>query len=128
MCSPRRFKIRRARDCARNVRPSRAANNDPHPRAPGALALSLMRARDLKLNREKGKREVRPAESEFRKGSPGQGSGGAGRGKTQHPDSGVGLIDYDDFLQHLKFLTAARGFLVSGAIPVAVRGPALVRV
>ena len=32
---------RRARDCARNVRPSRAANNDPHPRAPGALALSL---------------------------------------------------------------------------------------
>src|SRR5713101_3331104 len=38
---PRRSKIRRARDCARNVRPSRAANNDPHPRAPGALALSL---------------------------------------------------------------------------------------
>ncbi len=38
---PSRSKIRRARDCARNVRPSRAANNDPHPRAPGALALSL---------------------------------------------------------------------------------------
>src|SRR6266851_5408668 len=47
--SPRRSKIRRARDCARNVRfsASRAANNDPHPRAPGALALSLKRARDL---------------------------------------------------------------------------------
>src|SRR5216683_1956642 len=38
---PRRSKIRRARDCARNVRPSRAANNGPHPRAPCALALSL---------------------------------------------------------------------------------------
>ena len=37
----------RTRDCARGVRLSRAANNDPHPRAPGALALSLKRARDL---------------------------------------------------------------------------------
>ena len=37
----RRCLERRAQDCARNVRPSRAANNDPHPRAQGALALSL---------------------------------------------------------------------------------------
>src|SRR6266851_6022435 len=44
---PRRSKIRRARDCARNVRPSRAAKNDPHPRAPGALALSLIRGRGI---------------------------------------------------------------------------------
>jgi hypothetical protein len=34
-------------DCGRNVRPSRAANNDPHPRAPGALALALTEAVDF---------------------------------------------------------------------------------
>ncbi len=60
------LETRRARDCARNVRPSRAANNDPHPRAPGALALSLMRARDLEKQGE-GKRGVEPAEGELRK-------------------------------------------------------------
>src|SRR5713226_2723570 len=61
---PACFKIRRARDCARNVRPSRAANNDPHPRAPGALALSLKRARALEMDREKEK-GVETVESEF---------------------------------------------------------------
>jgi hypothetical protein len=48
---------RRARDCARSVRPSRAANNDPHPRAPGALALSLMKGRGIWKWAEKGKKE-----------------------------------------------------------------------
>ena len=46
------LETRRARNYARNVRPSRAANNDPHPHAPGALALSLSGARDLELERE----------------------------------------------------------------------------
>jgi hypothetical protein len=62
---PRRSKIRRTRDRARNVRPSRAANNDPHPRAPCALALSLKRARDLEVNGER-EREVQ-TERELRK-------------------------------------------------------------
>src|SRR5229473_2061565 len=54
---PSRSKIRRARDCARNVRPSRAANHCPHPRAQGALALSLDRERDLERQGE-GKRST----------------------------------------------------------------------
>ncbi len=52
----------------RSLGGSRAANNDPHPRAPGALALSLTRARDLEKQGE-GKRGVEAEEGGLRKSS-----------------------------------------------------------
>src|SRR5216684_4494628 len=89
---PRRSKIRRARDCARSVRPSRAANSDPdpHPRAPGALALSLKRARDLEWDKEREKRGSAGGERVTQRLSwTGRDLERQGEGKTQLADSGV---------------------------------------
>jgi hypothetical protein len=50
------------------VRPSRAANNDPHPRALGALALSLMRGRGiLEMDKETEKEGLKRQRASYAK-------------------------------------------------------------
>ena len=50
------------------MRPSLAANNDPHPRAPGALALSLMRGRGiLEMDREREKEGLKRQRASYAK-------------------------------------------------------------